>query len=543
MNKLKLGVLLVVSLLAISGIAMAQGPKGNDNVRVMAGTTSPIDKLFFRMKGCTIVHELNDATALKCPASVAAKLDVREDKIYRLVDINADKQINADDVWNLGYDGTGVVVAILDTGIDTDHPELIDSYLNGHDFFYNDEIPEDDHGHGTHVAGTITADGIDTNAKGVAPEAGIIMGKVCGPIPNYGYACYDSDIEAGIEWAVEQGADVISMSLGSPEVYTGEDCDWANDGVANKVNWAVGEGVTVVAASGNDGLPGVSSPACASKAIAVGAVDSRDRVARFSNFGDALDIVAPGVSIYSTIINNYGYMSGTSMATPHVSGVVALILDKNPTLMVEQIKEALYNTAKDVRGTKDANGRVDALGAVNYVNEVCTSDEDCNDGNDCTEDVCTAGVCYNTQKQDNTVCGVDGICCGGTCRVPTCTESGNECNDGEPCTTDTCIDAGTCSASCSNTWPLCSLETVDWCCGPLCDSTSDVDCVEEPDCGDGYCAGNFEGQLNGEDCNTCPADCKSKTTGRPSGRYCCGNGICESAESVISCPIDCGPEQ
>jgi len=502
--------------------------------RVIVPTTSAIDKVIFRLKGCKILHELNDATALKCPKDITI-IGARPDRIFYIMDSEANIQINADDVWELDYDGTGVNVAVLDTGIDTDHLELSDSIVGCETFVDGITTCEDDHGHGTHVSGIITANGIDSTAKGVAPNAGILMGKVCGPIGD-GYGCYDSDIEAGIEWAVEQGADVISISLGSYEVYGGEDCDWANDGVANKVNWAVSNGVVVVAASGNNYLSGVCSPACASGAIAVGAVNSMDEVAAWSNFGDALDLVAPGVKIYSTYFNNgYDEMSGTSMATPHVSGTAALILDKNSALTVDQIKAALYNTAKDLEGDKDANGRVDALGAVNYVSEeACTSNDECDDSNECTIDICNNppdGTCSNTAVEDNTAC-IGGICCGGTCSVAACSADA-DCNDANTCTIDTCINQGTCSASCSYT-EITQCTDGDGCCPVGCDSTIDSDCPEA-DCGDGDCAGK---EL-GEDCITCPEDCPSKTHPRKGLIWCCGDGIWDKGENANNCPIDC----
>jgi serine protease len=162
----------------------------------------------------------------------------------------------------------------------------------------------------------------------------------------------------------------MSISLGGGGT-SKANCD--SDYLAKKVNWAVDNGVTVVAAAGNTGGK-VSSPACASKAIAVGAVDKNDVRPKWSGSGNALDIVAPGVNIYSTLPNNsYASWSGTSMATPHVSAVVALLLQANSGLTDSQIKEALYKTAKDLGSAGwdkyYGYGRVDALAALNYVRE------------------------------------------------------------------------------------------------------------------------------------------------------------------------------
>ncbi|MFC2143784.1 S8 family serine peptidase, partial [Candidatus Aenigmatarchaeota archaeon] len=296
----------------------------------------------FKNMGCMLKHVIGDSASFDCPENIKSTLsgtNARKARIFRVVDLAADQQTGADLVWAEGITGNGVSVAILDTGIDTDHPELMDSYLGGYDFVNNDAIPEDDHGHGTHVAGIITSNGaVNSNSKGSAPGAGIYMYKVC----DSGGACYEDDMMAAMEAAVQAGANVMSISIGGG-VYTSENCD--SDPLAAKVNWAVDQGLTAVIAAGNNGK-GVSSPGCASGAIAVGAVDSNNNIPYWSGRGDALDIVAPGVSIYSTYLNGgYGYMSGTSMATPHVAGVVSLLLETDSTLTTSEIKTALYDTA------------------------------------------------------------------------------------------------------------------------------------------------------------------------------------------------------
>jgi len=308
--------------------------------------------------------------------------NVRVARIFQLHDLEADKQIQADRVWTeLNINGGGVKVAILDTGVQASHAELSNSVLLTADFTGDDGANIDSNGHGTHVSGIVTADGVfnisGTNnlATGVSPGAGIIVGKVCGDS-----GCPEDAIMAGIEWAVAQNADVMNLSLGGGLTFA-ENCD--GDPLADKVNWAVANGVVATISSGNDySRQGVSFPACASGAIAVGAVDKSDKVASFSNSGPALDIVAPGVSILSTYSCNavgdcdstwYAYLSGTSMSAPHIAGVVALILQENPTFTVYEVKQALYSTAVDV-GKRDANGRVDAFAAVNYVTETTTPD-------------------------------------------------------------------------------------------------------------------------------------------------------------------------
>ena len=328
-----------------------------------------------RIEGCKVIYQLEDRTALKCKKNIATQIlrkqGFEKDEVLHIMDLQADMQINADDVWDLSYTGNGVTVAVLDTGIDTDHPELVDSIAGGKGFGYSSY--EDDNGHGTHVAGIITANGLDTNAKGVAPDAKVWMAKVC----NAQGSCYTSDIATAIEYVVkgadgivnngDEPADIMSISLGGGGT-SSSNCN--RDYLAKKVNWAVDNGVTVVAAAGNTAGK-VSSPACASKAIAVGAVDKNDVRTYWSGTGNALDIMAPGVSIYSSIIGSYASWSGTSMATPHVSAVVSLLRQKNSALTDSQIKNALYKTTKDLGkigwDKYYGYGRVDALGAINYI--------------------------------------------------------------------------------------------------------------------------------------------------------------------------------
>jgi len=365
MKTKKFAILVGILVFVLAGVSLAQSFHHQKKFsRLIAPHTSILKKAEYRLKGCKIVHELKDATALSCPGEVKIE-DAFEDEVYHIMDLSADQQINADDVWNLGYTGKNVAVAVLDTGIDYNHPELNSSFSGCKSFVSYTQDCFDDNGHGTHVSGIITADGKSINAKGVAPDAQIWIAKVC----DASGSCYVSDIAAAIEYVVNNKvAKVMNISLGGRGTRL-SNCD--SDYLAQKVNWAVDNGVTVAAAAGNTaGI--VSSPACASKAIAVGAVDKKDKGANFSGSGLALDIMAPGVSIYSTLPNNsYASWSGTSMATPHVAATIALLLEKNSSLSDAEIKTALYKTAKDLgRAGWDRDygwGRVDALGAINYV--------------------------------------------------------------------------------------------------------------------------------------------------------------------------------
>ena len=365
--------------------------------RVIAHTEEEVDKAV--SSGCRVVRDAKTLKALDCPRGVAEFLLLTEDvRVFALeednedevgmkgqssrfqigtMSVGANKQIGADIVQDSGNTGSGRKVVILDTGYNYIHPELSSSYFEGKDFVNNDNDPIDDNGHGSHVAGIITADGIDPNAKGVAPDAGVIAGKV---LDNTGSGFF-SDVVAGIYWAVngpdgiygtsdDFGADAISLSLGTgaPFLYRGF-CDGVLPDLTNAIKYAISKNTTVVVAAGNNGKQGVSLPGCISYSTTVGAVSSGDQVASFSGRGNALDITAPGVNIFSSILGNlYATWSGTSMATPMVAGVVALIKNAHPAYTQSQIENKLFSTAKDLgsRG-KDRNygwGRVRANLAV-----------------------------------------------------------------------------------------------------------------------------------------------------------------------------------
>jgi subtilisin family serine protease len=366
---IKVTVFLVLLFTGMIISAPAVTANSDSKKRVIADTTSFLGKIFYRIQGCNVVHELNDATALRCPPVVARIYKLREDRLFHIVDIEADRQVSADQVWSTnGVTGKGVVVAVLDTGVDAGvgfgHPELSSAIIGGQSFVSYTFFYSDDHGHGTHVAGIITAEGVGVNgtARGISPDAEIWAAKVC----DSSGLCWESDIAMAIQYVVmNKISRVISLSLGG-EGTESSDCD--RDYLARKVNWAVQKGVIVVAAAGNSGST-VSSPGCASGAISVGAVDNKDFVTLSSGRGLALDLVAPGANIYSTIPDGgYARWSGTSMAASMVSGTVALLLQKDPSYTVSQVKSSLYRTAEDLGyGSKDqGHGRVDALSAYDF---------------------------------------------------------------------------------------------------------------------------------------------------------------------------------
>lgn len=223
--------------------------------------------------------------------------------------------VEADAVWS-ATTGSGVKVAVVDTGIDVAHPDLTANLKGGYNAISPNRSYADDNGHGTHVAGTIAAAANSIGVVGVAPSVDLYAVKVLGRSGSG----WISDIIAGIQWAVTADVDVINMSLGS-SAYSA-----AFDLACQK---AIDAGVTIVAAAGNSG-PGMDTvgyPAKFERVLGVSAVGASDVIASFSSRGDGVDIAAPGVSIPSTYKGqSYATLSGTSMASPHVAGVAALVL-------------------------------------------------------------------------------------------------------------------------------------------------------------------------------------------------------------------------
>ncbi|RME86018.1 MAG: peptidase S8, partial [Caldilineae bacterium] len=274
------------------------------------------------------------------------------------------QQINAPAAWDITTGSSQVTIAILDTGIDLSHPEFAGRVLAGWDFVNQDSDPSDDHGHGTHVAG-IAAAAINngTGIAGIAGNASIMPVKV---LDQNGSGWW-SEVAAGIIWAADHGADVINMSLSGPA-----DSQTARDAIA----YANSLGTVVVVAAGNDGTDSPRYPAAFENVIAVGATTYQGARWTLSNFGPNVDVMAPGATIYSTYgklgqPSGYQFMTGTSMAAPHVAGLVALMRSANPSLSPTEIRDAIQNTAVDLGDPGyDAfygYGLVDAYAALSAV--------------------------------------------------------------------------------------------------------------------------------------------------------------------------------
>jgi thermitase len=268
-----------------------------------------------------------------------------------------DADIDAPEAWAISTGSPAVKVAVIDTGIDYTHPDLAANYAGGYDFVNLDADPMDDHGHGTHVSGTIAAamnnpTGDPAAAEGVvgvAPNARILAYKVCAADGT----CTDFAIQQAIAQAIADGAKVINMSLGSAD---------ASQSFAQSVQDAWNAGLVIVAAAGNDGLDTkLSYPAAFDNVISVAAFDEDDRRASFSNFGSWVDISAPGNVVLSTYPMSscvpttepgntgcYTWLSGTSMASPHVAGAAALVWSRGDVTSNKQVVDILLRSADPV---------------------------------------------------------------------------------------------------------------------------------------------------------------------------------------------------
>ncbi|WP_134669880.1 S8 family serine peptidase [Halorussus marinus] len=273
----------------------------------------------------------------------------------------APQQVRSDEAWDTTFGDSNVTIAVVDTGAQYDHPDLADNYASdpGSDFVDADSDPypdaPGDEYHGTHVSGCAAAT-VD-NDTGVAGQGNSAL--INGRALDENGSGSTADIADAVEWAADQGADVINLSLGGGG-YT--------DTMKNAVSYATSNGSLVVAAAGNDGSRGVSYPAAYSGCVAVSAVDSEENLASFSQYGDSVELCAPGVDVLSTTTEtrgSYETLSGTSMATPVTSGVAGLTLakwDLTPT----ELRTHLKNTAADVGLSADqqGSGQVDAYAAV-----------------------------------------------------------------------------------------------------------------------------------------------------------------------------------
>lgn len=322
-------------------------------------TTQTFDKL---ITGSAMIATPNAIRVL------AARPDVEmiwlDEEVHTMLDVSV-PLIQVPQVWAQGVTGKGVLVGIVDTGIDATHPDLTGRVKAFKDFTGEGEI--DNNGHGTHVAGIIGGTGAASEDKyrGVAYECDYVIAKV---LRGNGGGLM-SDVIAGMEYCLDQGARVANLSLGGGSANDG------TDAISVACDNAVDAGMVVCVAAGNSG-PGaktVGSPACARKVITIGATDKQDGIASYSSRGPTSDgrvkpdVCFPGSSITSARAKNtsmgnplndfYTTASGTSMATPHATGTCALLLQKAPTLKPAEIKAAFMAHAKNLGLDENTQGK------------------------------------------------------------------------------------------------------------------------------------------------------------------------------------------
>lgn len=381
--------LLLVILLSVSLFSTISAVP-NEKTPVIIGFKKLPDAAVIHSLGGEITHKYSIIPAISCKLPVQAIIALQKNP--NIAYVEEDFEVTALEygyptqdwgITKIGAEslhkqdtpvlGSDIVVGVIDTGVNKYHEDLIAKIGGGWDFVNNDNDPMDDNGHGTHCAGIVAAaintyNGVPVAVVGVAPEATINAYKVL----NSRGSGTISAIVAGINQAVIDDVDVISMSLGSTSYSQAlyDACFAANSA-----------GIVIVAASGNSGNTATGStvnyPAKFESVIAVGATDVNDKLASFSSTGPEVDVVAPGVSVlsdYKDVSPNDGrncdtyYMSGTSMACPHVAGTVALMLSVNSELTPSQIQTILQAKAKDLGSFGFDNyygyGRIDASAAV-----------------------------------------------------------------------------------------------------------------------------------------------------------------------------------
>jgi thermitase len=274
-------------------------------------------------------------------------------------------KVQAPAAWEITQGSPEVKIAILDTGIELNHPDLAGKIVASKNFT-SSNTADDVYGHGTHVAGiAAAATNNEVGVAGLGYNSTIMNVKVLG---DDGYGSY-SWIAQGIIWAADNGAQVINMSLGSTS---------ASSTLESAVNYAWSKGVVVVASAGNSGSSTRTYPASYTNVIAVAATDLLDRLPNWSNFGDWVDVAAPGNSIYSTLMNNsYGYRTGTSMASPFVAGLAALVFthvtDTNGNKMLnDEVRTQIEKTCDDIGVAGIGSGRINAYKAVQNGTTVTT---------------------------------------------------------------------------------------------------------------------------------------------------------------------------
>ncbi|MBW6469936.1 MAG: S8 family serine peptidase [Methanosarcinaceae archaeon] len=354
-------------LLSITVVPAIAATSGNEKVSVIISFKDKPDAALVKAHGGDVKQQYTIIPAISADVPAKALYGLSHNSKIDIIELDAKVQamgqvtpwgierIQAPAVHRNGIYGTGIKVAIIDTGVDYNHPDLAANYIGGYDFVNSDEDPMDDAGHGTHVAGTVAAINNDIGVIGAAPGIDLYALKV---LNSEGSGSY-SNIISAIQWAVDNNMDVASMSLGGSSnlISLSRACDNAYR-----------SGLVIVAAAGND-AGRVSYPAAYSSVIAVAATDYNDTRAWFSNYGSQIELSAPGVGINSTILGG-GYSgntwSGTSMATPHVTGAVALLLTTSVPEVYDTNSNNVWDPAEVRQRFQDTAIDLGAAGKDNY---------------------------------------------------------------------------------------------------------------------------------------------------------------------------------
>ena len=392
--KAKLSILLLASLLLYPFTALSADKSvivgfhkkpGHHERRLIQNRKGKIKRNFRLIKAMSVVLSEEEIEIMKQDENVAY---IEDNAIYT-ASVEPLQGSEYTDSWGVvhvgayaahasGNRGTGIKIAVIDTGIDYTHEDLDDNYGGGYDFVFEDDDPFDDNtrSHGTHVAGILAAEENGTGVVGVAPEAEIYALKV---LDGAGFGSLEWII-AAIEWAVENNMDIANLSLEGPDFQSLEDaCDSA-----------YASGLLLVAAGGNTNGGVVKYPGGYDSVIAVTGTDATDDKAYFSPVGPELELAAPGVEILSTVRGGgYSTLDGTSQAAPHVAGAAALFFLTNPPddnengMIHDEVREMLKATATDLG--EEGFDNTFGFGLLNIASLYCEADFDCDgdvDGSD-----------------------------------------------------------------------------------------------------------------------------------------------------------------
>ena len=315
-----------------------------------------------RVNGQSLLGESSAVEYIEADGWVYGTYESDDPDLYDTDRVYTAELLDLYDAWNYTVGDPQIVIAVLDTGITFEHPEFTDKILPGYDFFNKDDDPADDHGHGTHVAGTAAAhidNGIGT--AGICAKCSILPVKVL----NENNSGTWSGVAAGVIYAADEGANIIVMSLGSVA---------GTRTIQEAIEYAISKDVLIVAAAGNINSNRDFFPAAYPDVMGVSATEKSDLRWSLSNYGDYVDISAPGHLVYGThkdlnnLYDGHLFMSGTSMATPHVAGLAGLLWSQDPSRSREEIEGLIMGTAVDLgdsgRDQYFGTGRIDPLSAL-----------------------------------------------------------------------------------------------------------------------------------------------------------------------------------